>query len=149
MGIDNAKMGGMETYDLNETIARNLARFMAEPGMPSNANALSVKTGGKVSPQTIRNLLDPRQRWTGGKLDGYPKIDTLQAVLEPLGRSVWELLHPDIEHAEKAWRAAQIFNEERLPAPTVHDSRAPSPLLSKRDRHSAEHLTDRRKKDTK
>lgn len=89
--------------DLNAVIARNLARFMDEPGCPySNANALSVATKGRVSPGTIRNLRNPEKRTTmPERTDGYPRIDTLEAVVTPLGRQVWELLHPDIDRSTK------------------------------------------------
>jgi len=83
---------------LRERIADNLHAFMQAPGsLYTSAHALSVATKGRVSAQTIRNLLLPEQRvLAAGRQAGYPRLDTLSEVLMPLRREVWELLHPDI-----------------------------------------------------
>jgi len=101
--------------DLNAVVARNLRYFMERSADCKNPNALSVRSKGAVSPQTVRNLTDPRQRpTTTDKFVGYPNLDKLAVVAETLGVEVWELLHPNIEQAR---RAKELY--ERLEA-TFH-----------------------------
>lgn len=86
-------------YDLSSILAHNLLFFMQRDGsLYTNANALAV--AAKVSPNTVRNLLQPKRRTvTSSKPDGYPTLDKLQAISAPLNCEVWELLHPDIKQS--------------------------------------------------
>ena len=72
---------------------------MAVPGCEyRNANLLAKKAS--VAPNTVRNFLDPKKRTvTTTKPDGFPTLDKLEKLAEPLKCEVWELLHPDIERS--------------------------------------------------
>lgn len=87
----------MQIKDLRRVVARNLRFFMErETCAYRNPNSLGVAC--KVSPNTIRNLLDPSRRTTtSAKPEGYPTLDILEKVALKLSCEVWELLHPDIE----------------------------------------------------
>lgn len=99
--------------DLNQVVARNLRYFMERSADCKNPNALSVKSRGAVSPQTVRNLTDPKQRpTTTEKFAGYPTIDKLAVVAGLLGVEVWELLHPDVEHARRAQKFYELVQAE-------------------------------------
>jgi hypothetical protein len=84
---------------LQATLARNLRYFMGRETCPyKNPNALGIAAG--VSPNTVRNLLDPSRRTTTStKLEGFPTMDKLVSICDKLGCAVWELLHPDIERS--------------------------------------------------
>lgn len=85
--------------ELMEILAKNLVYFMGrEQSLYKNPNALGK--AAKVSANTIRNIIDPKNRTTTtDKPEGYPLLDKLQAIAKPLGCSVWELMHPDIEQS--------------------------------------------------
>lgn len=89
----------MTEKDLNQVVAANLKYFMEREGsLYRNANALGVVA--KVSPNTVRNYLDPKKRTvTVDKPDGYPRLDILGTLARYLGCEVWELLHPDIQRS--------------------------------------------------
>lgn len=79
-------------------VAHNLRVFMARSANLKNANTLGKAAG--VSPNTVRNLLEPAKRTvTADKPSGYPILDTLDVIAQKLGCEVWELLHPDIERS--------------------------------------------------
>lgn len=82
---------------LTEILAGNLAFFMGREGCP-HPNANSLGTAAGVSPNSVRNLLDPKKRTvTSDKPDGYPTLDTVEKIALRLNVQVWELFHPDIE----------------------------------------------------
>jgi hypothetical protein len=84
--------------DLNLILAHNLRFFMRRSDQYQNANALGV--AANISPNTVRNYLDPKKRTvTTEKPEGFPTIDKLASLSEKLGCQVWELLHPDIERS--------------------------------------------------
>lgn len=89
-----------KTADLAQILAKNLKFFMARDGAHyRNANALGIASG--LSPNTIRNILDPAKRpvRVSKKAEGAPTLDKLTAIAAKLPCQVWELLHPDIEHS--------------------------------------------------
>ena len=85
--------------DIRQIVAGNLRFFMGKDGaLYRNANALGKAAG--ISPNSIRNLLDPKKRpVTTNKPDGYPTLDLILKIAKPLGCEVWELLHPDIQRS--------------------------------------------------
>lgn len=105
--------------DLRQTLIDNLNFFMAREGAPyKNANSLGLAAG--VAANTVRNLLNPRQRpVTSAKPEGYPTLDTIQVIATALGCEVWELLHPDIARSireREMYRNIERDMEERLNA---------------------------------
>lgn len=82
---------------LAEILAKNLAFFMAKEGcLYGNANSLGE--AAKVSPGSVRNLLDPKKRTvTLKKPEGFPQLDTVAKLAQKLNVEVWELFHPDIK----------------------------------------------------
>lgn len=87
----------MQKKTLPDILAANLAFFMSQEGCPyPNANALG--RAAKVSPNSVRNLLNPKKRTvTTDKPEGYPTLDTVEKIAIQLNKQVWELFHPDIE----------------------------------------------------
>lgn len=84
--------------DLRHTLAENLRFFMGKSESYGNANRLG--TALSISPNTVRNLLNPKQRpVTADKPEGYPTLDTLLKIAGRLDCQVWELLHPDIQRS--------------------------------------------------
>lgn len=91
--------------NLNEVVARNLAYLMGRPGCLYN-NPTALARAALVAPNTVRNLLDPTRRTKlyahTSKREGYPNLDMLERIADKLGCEVWELIHPNIEQAQKA-----------------------------------------------
>lgn len=87
--------------DLNKIVSRNLKYFMGQEGCSYRTpNALGV--AARVSPNTVRNYLDPSKRTvTADKPDGYPRLDILGDLADKLNCEVWELLHPDIDRSQR------------------------------------------------
>ena len=101
----------MGNDDLRAIVKRNLLFFMERPqALYKNPNALAIKAG--LAANSIRNLLNPKQRpVTRDKPDGYPTLDTLEAIAKAIPCPVWQLLHPDVE---KALREEELYKRIRL-----------------------------------
>ena len=81
-------------------ISKNIKYFMGLSENYKNANALAG--AAKLSPNTVRNYMDPEKRTvTEGKPLGFPTLDKLAKLAKPLRCEVWELLHPDIERSRR------------------------------------------------
>lgn len=94
------------TLDLSAVLSRNLKYFMSLKSS-TYRNANSLGKAARVSPNTVRNFLEPKRRTTTiWKPDGYPTLDKLEAIAKALDCAVWELLHPDIE---KVKREAEFY----------------------------------------
>lgn len=84
---------------LADRIARNLRVFM-DRSQYSNPSRLAKPSG--VAANTIDYLLHPEKRTlSGANTDGSSKVGLLQKVVAPLGRELWELLHPEPELARR------------------------------------------------
>lgn len=90
-----------KTAEFQALISKNIKYFMELKDCAyKNANALAG--AAKLSPNTVRNYIDPDKRTvTEGKPLGFPTLDKLAKLAKPLNCEVWELLHPDIERSRR------------------------------------------------
>lgn len=104
----------MKKQGLQQVVAGNLDYFMKRDDcLYPNANALSKATNGKVSPNTIRYLLDPKRRTvTTKKGEGYPTIEKLESLAQKLPKcETWMLLHPELDRALRAMDMERAWGE--------------------------------------
>lgn len=116
----------MRRKGMRAVLSENLAYFMArDDSLYPNANKLALATNGKVSANTIRNILYPTRRTTTAKKpEGSPTLEKIETLASKLPKcEPWMLLHPDLQRALRALEmyervAAEVGERERESART-------------------------------
>lgn len=92
----------MNEKELMVIVGKNLRHFIKQYDNPHISDR-ALARAAKISPNTVTNILRPKQRTLSGtRADGYPTIEKLSKLAGVFKKcEVWMLMHPDIKQAIK------------------------------------------------